>query len=80
MLSEEESVQLEIVTEDNVELNREVVRGPDWSGGYEDRNGIGIIEIDHEDGWVAVRWVTSRQQHDYRVGDDDKFELYHAGK
>ena len=28
---------------------------------------------------MAVKWVNSRRQHDFRVGDDDKFELYYVG-
>ena len=67
--------------EDNVELNKKVVRGPDWT--HEDQDGgiggVGLIVAHCEEDHVEVKWLKTGCKHDYSVGDEEVFDLYYAG-
>lgn len=62
---------LEVVTEENFEIGRKVVRGPDWKWGDQDLGKIGVIigKGSMED-WARVDWTG--KEHDrntYRIRD-----------
>ena len=67
------------VTEENIEINKEVVPGPDWTGGDKKSYGIGVIMTNYDDGWVQVRWNKTGELQDHQVGHDGKYELHYAG-
>ena len=70
------------MTEDNVEVGKQVVPGPDFDFEYgkQDDKQVGIIEVDYFDGWVVVRWIDTDNRDDRSVGADGIYELYYNGK
>lgn len=60
------------------DIGARVVRGRDWKWGEQDKNGTGtIIEGGYTERWTGVKW-DSGHTNCYRIGDDNKYDLYYA--
>jgi hypothetical protein len=64
-----------IVTTNSVGVR--VVRGRDWDWGNQDDNGIGTIIDTSGEGWVRVKWDNKKYENSYRIGSNDKYDLYY---
>lgn len=67
-----------IVTEDNYYDGLKVARGPDWH--YDDQDGDSLYgtiygEI-YDNGWVDVTWENGGYTNAYRIGAEDRYDLY----
>ena len=70
---------MKIVTHDNYKIGDKVVRGKDWSWEDQDKNSAYGVIVEPLGGlsedWVGVQWKNGRT-FDYRVGDEDRYDLY----
>jgi len=61
------------------DIGARVVRGRDWGWGNQDGNKPGtIVKLDSEDGWCYVLWDVEKYKDVYRIGYDNKYDLYYA--
>lgn len=68
----------EQLVEDGIKKGDKVVRGSDWKWGDQDggSGNVGEVIAVKENGWITVRWSTSRTKPgDYRWGKDGKFDV-----
>lgn len=68
------------------DIGARVKRGKDWEWDDQDKGAVyGTIETtkecDLEEGWVWVNWYDAEgdviYSNEYRIGDEDKYDLYY---
>lgn len=77
-----DKIMAEIVTKDNIDLKRKVVRGPDWKWANQDQKGEGVMVDAYFDKyaytWIRVKWDHEyHSRHHYRIGPD-AFDLVYV--
>ncbi len=72
-----------------VDIGARVRRGPDWKWNVQDTwdikdevvpnaTGLGTITGESMNGWAVVRWDSGATRFNYRVGQNEQFDLVYA--